>query len=55
LRYLAGKIPGSRKGSRKRDTDRQPPPHRLIEAHLLDLGGTHGDPYAGDPIQYDEL
>src|SRR5713101_2591928 len=23
--------------------------------HLLDLGGTYGDPNAGDPIQYDEL
>ena len=27
----------------------------LVDAHLLDLGGTHGDPQAGDPIQYDEL
>ena len=27
----------------------------LVDAHLLDLGGTHGDPSAGDPIQYDEL
>src|SRR2546427_8061423 len=27
----------------------------LIDAHLLDLGGTYGDPSAGDPIQYDEL
>jgi len=23
--------------------------------HHLDLGGTYGDPQAGDPIQYDEL
>ncbi len=23
--------------------------------HLLDLGGTYGDPEAGDPVQYDEL
>src|SRR6266403_1901775 len=27
----------------------------LVDAHLLDLGGTYGDPEAGDPIQYDEL
>src|SRR2546428_351301 len=27
----------------------------LVDAHLLDLGGTYGDPSAGDPIQYDEL
>jgi hypothetical protein len=27
----------------------------LIDCHLLDLGGTYGDPNAGDPIQYDEL
>src|SRR5438552_6447786 len=27
----------------------------LVDAHLLGLGGTHGDPNAGDPIQYDEL
>src|SRR6266403_2746788 len=27
----------------------------LVDAHLLDLGGTYGDPNAGDPIQYDEL
>ena len=26
----------------------------LLDAHLLDLGGTYGDPSAGDPIQYDE-
>src|SRR2546426_2421092 len=27
----------------------------LLDHHLLDLGGTYGDPDAGDPIQYDEL
>ncbi len=27
----------------------------LVDAHLLDLGGTYGEPNAGDPIQYDEL
>ena len=27
----------------------------LVDAHLLDLGGTYGRPEAGDPIQYDEL
>jgi len=27
----------------------------LLDAHLLDLGGTYGDPNAGDPIQHDEL
>ena len=27
----------------------------LLDAHLLDLGGTYGVPEAGDPIQYDEL
>ena len=27
----------------------------LLEDHLLDLGGTYGDPEAGDPIQYDHL
>jgi len=27
----------------------------LVDAHLLALGGTYGDPNAGDPIQYDEL
>ena len=27
----------------------------LLDAHLLDLGGTYGDPNAADPIQYDEL
>ncbi len=27
---------------------------KLLEP-LLDLGGTYGDPSAGDPIQYDEL
>jgi len=27
----------------------------LLKHHLLDLGGTYGDPQAGDPIQYDEL
>jgi len=25
----------------------------LLERHLLDLGGTYGDPSAGDPIRYD--
>ena len=28
---------------------------RSSTIHLLDLGGTYGDPNAGDPIQYDEL
>jgi len=27
----------------------------LIAHHHLDLGGTYGDPNAGDPIRYDEL
>ena len=27
----------------------------LVDAHLLDLGGTYGDPNAGGPLQYDEL
>jgi len=27
----------------------------LLDQHHLDLGGTYGDPSAGDPIQYDEL
>src|SRR6266436_4155309 len=27
----------------------------LVDAHLLDLGGTYGRPEAGDPIQFDEL
>ena len=27
----------------------------LVDAHLLDLAGTYGDPEPGDPIQYDEL
>ena len=27
----------------------------LLDQHALGLGGTHGDPNAGDPIQYDEL
>ena len=27
----------------------------LLDHHLLDLGGTYGDPQAGDPIHYDEL
>jgi len=27
----------------------------LLDHHLLDLGGTYGDPETGDPIQYDEL
>jgi len=27
----------------------------LLDHHLLDLGGTYGDPDAGDPIQYDHL
>ena len=27
----------------------------LLDQHLLDLGGTYGDPEAGDPIQYDDL
>jgi len=26
----------------------------LVDHHLLDLGGTYGDPEAGDPIRYDE-
>src|SRR2546426_3414586 len=27
----------------------------LLDHHLPDLGGTHGDPSAGDPIQYEGL
>ena len=27
----------------------------LLDCNLLDLGGTYGNPEAGDPIQYDEL
>ena len=27
----------------------------LLDCHLLDLGGTYGDPSAGEPVQYDEL
>ena len=27
----------------------------LLAHHLLDLGGTYGDPSVGDPIQYDNL
>lgn len=27
----------------------------LVERHLLNLGGTYGDPSVGEPIQYDEL
>ena len=27
----------------------------LFDSYLLDLGGTDGDPAAGDPIQYDDL
>ena len=27
----------------------------LVDAHLLDLGGTYGDPETGDPIQNDAL
>ena len=27
----------------------------LVDAHLLDLGGTYGVPEAGDPIQYEGL
>src|SRR5439155_24728636 len=27
----------------------------LLDLHHLALGGTYGDPNAGDPIQYDEL
>jgi len=27
----------------------------LFDHHLLDLGGTYGDPEAGEPIQHDEL
>src|SRR2546427_12885262 len=37
---------------------RQPRPPRgraRAPRPLLDLGGTYGDPQAGDPIQYDEL
>jgi len=26
----------------------------LLNGHLLDLGGTYGDPNVGDPIQYDQ-
>jgi hypothetical protein len=27
----------------------------LLEDHLLDLGGSYGDPQAGEPVHYDEL
>jgi len=27
----------------------------LLDHHLLDLGGSYGDPEAGEPMQYDEL
>ena len=27
----------------------------LLDHHLPDLGGTYGDPSAGDPIQYEGL
>jgi len=27
----------------------------ILDAHLLDLAGTYGDPNAGSPIHYDEL
>ena len=27
----------------------------LLDHHLVNFGGTYGDPHAGDPIQYDEL
>jgi len=27
----------------------------LLDHHVLALGGTYGDPNAGDPIQHDEL
>jgi len=27
----------------------------LLDQHVLDRGGTYGDPDAGDPIQYDGL
>ena len=27
----------------------------LLDGHLLDLGGTYGDPETGDPVQYDQL
>ena len=27
----------------------------LLDHHLRDLGGTYGDPEAGDPIRYDAL
>jgi hypothetical protein len=27
----------------------------LLDAHLVNLGGTHGDPSVGEPVQYDEL
>jgi len=27
----------------------------LLDHHLLDLSGSHGDRNLGDPIQYDEL
>ena len=30
-------------------------PRATGHRHLLDLGGTYGDPETGDPIQYDEL
>jgi len=27
----------------------------LLAHHHLDLGGTYGDPEAGDPVRYDQL
>ena len=27
----------------------------LLDSHLLERGGTYGDPNAGDPIQYNKL
>jgi len=28
---------------------------KLLDPHLLNLGGTYSDPEAGDPTRYDEL
>jgi len=42
--------PGDHVRGRRPPRGRAPAPRPL-----LDLGGTYGDPQAGDPIQYDEL
>ncbi len=50
MRQLPGEV--MRGGGRRSASRRRARAPRL---HLLDLGGTYGDPNAGDPIQYDEL